>query len=113
MLSPASSFARRPTWTRYGVSLGTVIAGWLAREAMHRARARALAELTERQRLEAELADLRQTFTRTMGSVGEISTVQDEPSRSPFFRPDVLTAKPAARLIVAMFLAAAALLVGT
>src|SRR5437016_3726098 len=140
MISPASSLARRSAWTRYGVSAGTVVAGWLAREAltpvvgptalpfifffpavamaawfggfgagvmatvvsaiaaawffiepvhslsvanlsdvatlavflvscsfivgameaMHRARARALAELSERQRIEAELVKLRQ-----------------------------------------------------
>src|SRR6266545_3455105 len=40
-----------------------------AMEAMHRARARAQSELAERQRVEAELARVRETFAATLGSV--------------------------------------------
>src|SRR5436309_1099617 len=41
-------------------------------EAMHRARARAQAELAERRRVEAELVRVREMFTTTLGSVGNV-----------------------------------------
>jgi PAS domain S-box-containing protein len=79
-------------------------------EAMHRARARAQAELTARERAEAELARMRQTFAATLGSVGNVAGATDMHSRGPFLKAESRGPKPAARLISFVFLAAAVLL---
>jgi CHASE3 domain sensor protein len=83
-----------------------------AMEAMHRAHARARAELTARERAEAELARLRGQFATTLASVGEIATTTAD-GVSPLLRPDIRNAKRGVRLIALLFLAAALLVVGT
>src|SRR5438552_10768151 len=84
-----------------------------AMEAMHRARGRALAELTERERLEAELGRVREMFATTLGSVVEVAGATDAPSRGPFPGQDAGAAKPSTRLIAFIFAAAAILVLAS
>src|SRR2546421_5527410 len=54
-----------------------------AMEAMHRANARARSELAERERLETELAQVREKFATTLGSIGSVAGTTDAASRVP------------------------------
>ena len=92
------------------ISSGFIIG---AMEAMHRARARAVAELAERQRVEAELAGVREMFSRTLGNIGNITRPASAYGSGPFLKVDSRATKPAGRLIRFMFLAAAVLIVAT
>jgi len=84
-----------------------------AMEAMHRARARALAELAERERVQVELSEVRELFAKTLKGAGQPSTSNGSPRREPLLKADSLAARFGERIIAAMFLAAAALLVAT
>jgi PAS domain S-box-containing protein len=168
MFSRTTNYKPRPAWARYGVAVGSVILGWLAREAltpavgqtglpflfffpaaamaawyggfgpgalatllgataanwffieplhagsvgrvgdvvalaaflisclfvvsameaMHRARLRALLELTERQRVEAELARVREQFAMTVGSIGRVAVAPTAPGSGPLLNKD-------------------------
>jgi len=83
-------------------------------ESMHRAKARALHELTERERLEAELARLGERFATTVGGVRQMAAAAEVPRRGPRLDTDASGARTGARPVgwSAVMLAAYALVAG-
>jgi PAS domain S-box-containing protein len=83
-------------------------------EAMHRAKAHLVREVAERQRVEAELAGVRERFATTLGSIRQVAGARDAlRTRDPFLKVEAHETKPGTRLIGLVFLAAAVLLVAS
>ena len=79
-------------------------------EAMHRARARALKELAERQRIEAELAQLRENFAVTLSGIGKDARATDFPAPGALIDASPRYAKSGSGRIALIFLSAAILI---
>ena len=77
-----------------------------AMEAMHRARASAVAELVERERAEAELARLREQFAKTVGGVANVPSATRASDRVPVLKATAEEGKSGARLVAVLFAAA-------
>jgi hypothetical protein len=76
-------------------------------EAMHRARARALLELTERERLEAEVARLKETFATTIGGIRGVRAPSQGPSGGRLATMEAGSAKRGTPFVSSGFPAAA------